>query len=273
MSLASVLVATTARVHGTDRCTSAAGNRLGALATGAFLILAILGSPVLLTPLHAQEIECPNAQDVAVRVTALHGEVSRNSSLGLEEIRRLAGPETAARHQPLLGMIGAAVAVRIVTDVSISDGGDRRSCAVPKAINVDVGFADRVAFVAREAAANACLHQAVLSHELRHARLDNQALDVFVPALSQRLREVAQSMRPARASNPDEARSNVQERVEAAVDTLMDVFKANRRALHRALDSRNELDRIRTACDGHGIELNDQMPSGSTQPLRFGEDI
>lgn len=235
---------------------------LSAATAGALNFAATLALSLLFASAQAQAIECPKAPDIAVRVNAMHGEIAQNSSIGIEEIRRLAGPDIVARHYPLLGMIGTAVAVRIATDVDISQGDDGSFCGTPKAINVHVGFTDRVAFVAREAAADACLYQEILSHQLRHASIDDEALDTFAPVLSQRLRVFALSMSPISVANPAAARANVKKSAEVAIDTLMETFKADRRSLHRAFDSRDELDRIRTACGARGVGLIDETPPG-----------
>lgn len=229
---------------------------------GAILFAAVLASPFPFGTHQAQAIECPSASDIRVHVTAVHGEIARNSSTGIDEIRRLAGPETVARHHPLLGMIGSAVGVRVATYVELSadDGGP--FCATLKAIDIRVGFADRVAVVAREAATDSCLYHEVLSHQLRHASIDDQALDAFVPILSQRLRAVALSIRSTQALDPDAAKASIQSLTEVAVESLMNAFKADRASLHRALDSDVELNRIRSACEGRGMGLIGETPPG-----------
>lgn len=100
-----------------DRRLAPARDSIRAATAKALNFAATLALSLLFASSQAQAIGCPNASDMAVHVIAFHGEIVHSSSIGIEEIRRLAGPDTVARHYPLLGMAGSAVAVRIATDV------------------------------------------------------------------------------------------------------------------------------------------------------------
>ena len=219
-----------------------------------------LVSLVFFQPGQALALDCPKAHEVEMIVTPVHGEISRNDTIGVAEIQHLAGPEIAARHYPLLGMALAKVVYGMETNTDVSESDDGSFCATVKKVDVKVGFARRVLFVAREASADACVDREVLAHERRHARVDDEALDAFVPKLSKRLRAAMLSMRPTPAASAGAARTNVATAATAQMEKFMQQFDAHREAMHRALDSPQELDQLRAACGGRAQILAGPKP-------------
>lgn len=231
----------------------------GRLSLAAFAVA--LTSFVLIQPNQALALACPKVHEVDVTVTPVHGEISRNTSVGVAEIHRLAGPEVTARHYPLLGMALAKVVFGVEANADLSEGDDGSFCPTAEKIDVHLGFAGRVLFVAREASADACVEREVLAHEVRHAGVDDKALDAFILKLSRQLHDAMLSMTPAAAASAGAARTNVATAAAAQLNIFMRQFDAHRESLHRALDSREELDKLRTACGGRAQTLAGPDPS------------
>lgn len=218
-------------------------------------VLSGLGLLALISPSKAAAAQCPSVPNVEVRVIPLHGEIKRDFSLTVAEMRRLGGRRLAARHYPLLGMTGTPFGYSIDVNADTTLGDDGMVCPAPRSVEVRVGFGERTIFIVKEAKRDACLVEAVVAHQLEHVHSDDGALDEFAPELARKLRAYVgrESVRPA--LNADGAKSNLNDLVGKYVERTVDDFNRRRGDLHNALDSPEELAHLRNACRGRGKSL------------------
>src|SRR5258708_11666348 len=102
-------------------CRLSFGRRIGA---------GVLATLLVLSEDRAHAKECPQVADFAVRVYPVRGEIARNTTIGVEEMQRMAGP-SAAKHFPLLGMAGGRLRPAPVGAPLPPPKPPRPACAIP----------------------------------------------------------------------------------------------------------------------------------------------
>lgn len=217
-------------------------------ALSVFFVLALAATVLLPREAGATETQCGQPEGIDVRVIPVHGEIKYDFSKSFLDIQRQAGPVAAARHYPLLGMAVQGFGIVTAVEANPIVSSDGRVCPVLKAVEIRIGWVDRTIFIATEVTSAECLHAQTLEHQLRHVRLEDEALAAFMPGFTQELRgAVAQlSVEPQR----DAARADrqVRDAVDAIVGGLLGPLENERRWRREIVESREELDRMRQAC-------------------------
>lgn len=226
------------------------------------IAIASMAASILVYAREAGAEVCPAPHDVAARINPVIGEISRNDDIGLAEIRRQAGARKAAKHFPLLGMSVGTFALGFTVDAEFARLADGRVCAVPKSIDLHIGYVDRTLFIAREARRDECVYRQVLEHDLRHARMDDDAVTAFIPVLRRSLGPVIKDMVSAPAADERQAKKDLERRIQAALSSTLDSFETMRLDLLRSLDSEAELARLREGCHGRARNIEPEVPSG-----------
>jgi len=195
-----------------------------------------------------------------VQVDPVRGEIARNTTIGVEEMQRMAGP-SAGKHFPLLGMAGGAFSAALAVDASAAEIGPGLVCAAPRLITMRIGYVDRSVLIAKEATADSCLYEEILEHELRHARIYDQVVDTFVPILTEQIKTWVTQNRLHAAPTVATAKTRLRQQIAVRVNAVIKDLKEENNRLQAEVDSPQELDRLRAACDGRGARLVKQGSS------------
>src|SRR5260221_8191642 len=121
-------------------CRLSFGRRIG---TGVLATLLVLSED------RANAKECPQVADFAVRVYPVRGKIARNTTIGVEEMQRMAGP-SAAKHFPLLGMAGGAFSAALVVGASTAENSPGLVCAIPRLLKIRIGFVNRTVVLSKK---------------------------------------------------------------------------------------------------------------------------
>ena len=229
--------------------------RFGAIAGFRISFGAVMALLAVLTSHESLAETCPPPRDFALHVATVSGDIARDSSRSLVEIYRLLGPEAVATHVPTLGLWWAGVGHVLTTDDGVTQSDAGTFCAAPRTIAVRIGYVDRTAFIAKEASADTCLYRAVLEHLLAHAHGDDEALEAFVPILSEKLRAFIAHVKLAPATSAAAARSKFADAAYAKLQELVGVLNERRYRLQRDIDTDAHLAKLRNACNGRGVRL------------------
>jgi hypothetical protein len=166
-------------------------------------------------------------------------------AIGVAGMQRTAGPAVAAKHIPLLGMLGSSFGTALVVDPNIFAIGTNRFCATPHHVKLRIGYFERTIFIAKEAQSDACLLKEIRDHELNHARIDDEVLDAYVPILTDQIRAAVAQVNPLPAATADIAETTLAADIGARVSDLVQALKQERNRRQAALDSPEELTRLR----------------------------
>ncbi|MBV6631701.1 MAG: hypothetical protein KI792_01565 [Alphaproteobacteria bacterium] len=108
-----------------------------------------------------------------------------------------------------------------------------------------------VIYISRTKPRGSCEYQAALQHEYKHLTTDLRILRDWVPSLRDAakagLDKVAQPMR-VRATDLARARDDIQRRVVAPLDRVMDQVEAERDRQQSAIDTPEEYERVARQC-------------------------
>ena len=197
---------------------------------------------------NASEAACRQPATFDVRVIPVHGEIKYDLTKSLQEIQRSAGPVIAARHRPLLGMAVQGFGVVSVVQTSSIPRGYDQHCPILDGIELRIGWVDRTIFIAKEAMTVECLYREALEHQLRHVRLEDEALDAFLPGFAQELRTAVARVTSEPHSDAALAKRQLTESVDAVARSLVASLDKERSWRREIVESDEELERVRRAC-------------------------
>ena len=204
----------------------------------------------------AAAAECGNLPRSGLKVGRFEASGFMQVEASAAELDRLAreSPSAAAYRapHPLMLLIrhvrsGFRVNHRPVT---AHDGDVSAYCDAPKSVGIGLGFVLRLAYLAPEAAADACVRQALIEHEGRHERAEIKALKAFLrdeaDGFAERLRQLKQTPAPSAA----EAERRFEAGIAEITSDAERRFLAIRDQTREAVDSPEEIERLQKACGG-----------------------
>lgn len=194
--------------------------------------LALAAYGLTLSPAQAQALARPGCEPQLV-VTTLPFEPVEDLTKNFSAIQALTQQSGHALTRAGQGVGATRVAISATNNTT----SDAQGCPV---LNIAVGYAHPVVYVASELQANECAQSHVLSHEREHVKLYRESLQT----LAERTKALLEPQLATAYANPrpDQGVRTLQE---AAMDEAQKVMP-----LHNAFDSEEEYERNETACDG-----------------------
>jgi len=150
----------------------------------------------------------------------------------------------------VLGLSTARLAESSRVDVHLSALSDGSYCATVSGVAATFGFDERRVFVASELPVGSCVFNEVRAHEMRHVRVDDEALLAFLPKVRERLLAETRAIPPARGRDQRSVVETQQQRVRAAMRSLIDEFSRERDRLQAEVDTAREYRRVTASCGG-----------------------
>lgn len=198
--------------------------------------------------------DCAVTDKFSLEIRPVTGRVREDYSMTAADIGRAAGPVRAARHYPLLGMVDYLFLSVLSVTADVVEGDDGLSCAIPRRISIRIGY-EPVIIVAKEAAADECLRTQVVAHEMKHIAADNANLRHFARTTVKLLRLSIMHLQVRPSITPDLARRDLYGAVRTRFDDLLPSLAYDAEQAQKAVDTPQELRRLRRACDGKGTRL------------------
>lgn len=197
------------------------------------LLAAALSACVLFAaPAHADALHKPGCEP-QLSVTTLPFEPREDFTKGFAGIQALTQQSSHELTRAGQGVGATRVAISAKNDTTT----DAQGCPV---LNIAVGYANPVVYIASELGRNECAQRHVLEHERHHVALYRESLET----LAERVR-VALLPKLAGAFADEKSEAAVKALLEASMDEAQRVMP-----LHHAFDSEEEYDRNESACDG-----------------------
>jgi hypothetical protein len=198
----------------------------------------------------AEVLRCDMPMPKTVRVDLADSPMRLSTEISLKEMRQAA----AGRHPgPIVGAYRLTIGYAADIDGTVQEVGPGRYCPTPQYVILRAQV-ERVIYVPREFAADDCLSALSRSHEEKHAQAQDGALENLQTRLLTAVNSViSQSPRDARASGAD-ALAAFTKALQASVEELLNKIEAERARLNGAVDTPDELDRLRRACQGRALQ-------------------
>jgi hypothetical protein len=209
----------------------------------------------------ASEATCRQPDNFILRVIPVHGEVKYDFTKTFREIQQSAGPVIAAKHHPLLGMSLQGFGLVSIVQTSSVQRSDGLHCPVMDGVELRIGWTERTIFIAKEATTLDCLYKEALEHQLRHVRLEDEALDAFLPGFTRELRTKIAEITSDPIPDMAQAKKDLVQSVDALTGNLMVPLEKERTWRREIVESDEELDRIRKACGGIDQRLREMGTS------------
>lgn len=159
----------------------------------------------------------------------------------------------AGASDSMMGMTASSTRAEISVDgPALVDAAGQRECIAPR-IDVEMTYRPLDVYVAREFHPKSCSYRTVLAHELQHVQiyLDN------LPIIEQRVREALMQRyegRPLFAAI-NGGLGSLQDQLNSWLPSLIRAELAKVEAQQRALDTRDETERLSRSCQGEIASL------------------
>jgi hypothetical protein len=196
----------------------------------------------------ASEMACQQSAQFELRVIPVHGDVKYDFTKSILEIQREAGPVIAAKHHPLLGMAVQGFGIVSVVQTGVLPREDGLHCPILNGIELRIGWVERTIFIASEVTGVDCLYTEAVEHQLRHVRIEDEALKEFIPGFTQLSRIALANLSPQPQPDAMLAKAKLVQSIDLLTANLMAPLEQGRAWRREIVESAEELDRIRTAC-------------------------
>jgi hypothetical protein len=181
-----------------------------------------------------------------IDINVTRGEEQIKTDRSLRQLRQVAEGHHPG---PLVGMYSGALQYGIQIDDSQRQIGSGHFCSAPKCVTLIVAL-DRIIYIPREFADDPCLAALARDHEAKHAGSDAAALDHFRPSLSSTVREAVHRASSVAGVSRADALAALTQAIQSGVNRVLDDIETERRRLDATVDSKSELERLKTACGG-----------------------
>lgn len=203
-------------------------------------------------PFPSFETRCEHlpASRIEVRQQAIRPVTS--DALPYRELTRL-GEDNPATHRTL-GLTKTEFRQEVAIELKgIADSGTGRSCSRPRIV-LDLTMAPMTVYVASELANDACGHDAVLAHEMKHVAAFREHMTDTARTLEAELPQLF-GQRTIKARDADAGEAQVREALRAFLEEFVARNTAQLKQRHAAVDSADEYTRVNGACGGITVDL------------------
>jgi hypothetical protein len=210
----------------------------------------------------AETASCRDVSPPVVRAERVPDEVRPDASRSIAELDRLPRQSAVPGYDHFDRTLAISFA-DVTSNIGVTSLGPPTAgggCARPAEITLRLGWTGRVVHIAREAQADSCVVDELLTHQIRHVHIDDLAMDGLVTALPDNLRQALAKVEQVSAPTQAEAEARYAERLGELVERGMKQFIAYRQQLHAQLDTPEELQRLRASCDGKLQRLGSKSP-------------
>jgi hypothetical protein len=214
------------------------------------IFLAILCWPVI-----GQAYECPDDINTRVSVTPNTKEIKTDFTRSKHDLDYMS-PD---RHNPYgrysLTDVGGLMegTIRIETDASFMLETNQKTgdtCAWFEAVNVSINI-DPTIFVAREYPEGSCLHEAIYWHEIKHVNTDRKIVNKYLPRFERAINDYLYHdgiQGPVSERFADRLQEDMMTELTDKIYKVSQAMEAERHERQKALDSREEYDRVMGEC-------------------------
>ena len=136
-------------------------------------------------------------------------------------------------------------------------------CAAPSEVRFGLGHSRRQVHLAREAAEDACVRDALLAHEADHNRADDALLTALLEREKPFLGAGFNALKHTPMRDADEAAAGFEAGGWAIVGRVTERFRVAKEQLWQQMDSPAELTRLRQACNGEVGRLETASREGT----------
>jgi len=190
-----------------------------------------------------------------VRIETAHGEIRELSDVTVAEVARAAKARNSPLRHPIVGAYSRSIGITLNIDDTIVEVTGNRRCAIPKVVHVRIFLtrpcrppASRIrqhslpARAGARAAAKACSSRRCL-------------LDRLVLSLPEDLRAGLATMALEPAPSEATARLGMIEAARRIIEQQLDSYEDAQAKIGGALDTPEEIGRLREACGREGLKL------------------
>ena len=225
------------------------------------LVLGLLGFlPVVLAPAIVSAQECVGLPTAAIEVSRPATDQVAVEAVSPSEIERLAGASAMQQSPHRLMVILETIDAHFTLSRPFVQRSPTQFCAAAKAVTISFGVFRRRVVITNEAAADACVKDALLRHEAEHYRILDEAIDAFLRQRRDQIRQAftGASMRPA--PSREAAIKALEANLMDFLNRMVKQFEEQELSgIRRAADNAADLASLRSACGGRVRELEERL--------------
>ncbi|MGQ9369899.1 hypothetical protein [Azospirillum sp. ST 5-10] len=220
------------------------------------LLAALAVSAAALWPPAAAAAEspgCPSFEPPTVTVDLRMAPLSHDFGRSVDQLAalpgRAPGPAGAGRGH-VLGLTQVEFGERSEIAVGFQRLGDGSFCGALSTVDITFGAQERTVYVARELPRGSCIHDEVLTHEMRHVAVDEALVEEYRPIVKRRLDSVVGRVGTKRGRSQNQVMSALRRPVEAEMKKILRDFAREREKRQARIDTVDEYERVSQSCDG-----------------------
>jgi hypothetical protein len=213
------------------------------------LVMTVLGGALLFHEASAA-VTCADMPSSQLQIFDIKAPVVHEIEVSKEELtaRDRDEDDLVSRHTLMLSLNHIATWFDIIHRMIPREGG--LVCDAPHSVRMGFGVDQRVVLLARPAAADACVHQAMLAHEAVHAQALNEAVDRFIDQHTEEIRRGVIALKETPAPVEALAKARWEVGLRAMLMSLRPELFAELRAASARTDGSAALATLEDACGG-----------------------
>jgi hypothetical protein len=155
-----------------------------------------------------------------------------------------------------LGRISAASQFGIQIDDSVRNIGTGGFCATLKYAKLKLSLG-RIIYIPREFTDDPCLRSLARDHEAKHADADAKALNIARPAVELAVQDALRHATSDANASRAEALATLTGEIQMGVNRALDDVTTVRERLDAEINSKAEIEHLRTSCEARAVEGRD----------------
>ena len=183
----------------------------------------------------------------AVQTEIANSPARTSTEIGLNQMRQAA---TVAGHLgPIVGAYRLTKKYWADIDSSVKRLAEGAFCSTPHYINLHVQV-ERTLYIPSEFASDDCLSKLARDHEGKHAQAQDKVIDQLRPGLESAINSAMRRAPRSPAGSETLASATLNQEIAGAIDGVLNRFETERAELNAAVDTPDELNRVKRACEG-----------------------
>jgi hypothetical protein len=196
---------------------------------------------------------CPAYMKTAIKLTPLYGEPSYDHSLDIQSISLVSHDsqfkDMAANEIPM-GFTETVQSLETSYKIVSQDQPDGSVCAQISDFELRFGFPKATVFVAKELAENSCGYNEILSHEMKHVRVNREIVKTYLPRLGSYMPNFMEGIGVISAGSTATADQRFHDLISQYMKRLLANMTTVYNDQQKVIDTPEEYQRLSAVCDG-----------------------
>ncbi|MZR29386.1 hypothetical protein [Sneathiella litorea] len=170
------------------------------------------------------------------------------SSDQIERVAKKSGYAKSTRHASLLGLTSSIISPKLGAATKYKLIAPGEYCLRLDRVTLSFGVRKTDIYIDRKYHKGTCAYKAILDHELKHVRINEQLIAEYVPKIKRELKERAAGIQPYHTKNPKRAGRSIANRLLLELDPMLEEFNVVRMQANDVIDTQESYAATQAMC-------------------------